>query len=450
MNIVIPENFCLAPWLHAHHNSDYLRKVCSMSPGGLDENGELLNPHSLDDYQNSPHLKSIRQQMMNGVLPKDCFACDIRGKTVTRVNSYKDSFNKRYKKFYLEALEKTLPDGTTTMPMRSFDYRFNNICNYKCRHCDWFSSSAIEHEEDMHGIEHTGLWHLDNSFDDRPDLTNFDKDLRQEHLLKEMQAAADAGVLDYIQWVGGEPLFHEVHWDFMNHLIQNCDYEDIYMSYITNLSILKFKDYDFVEMINKFNMVYVHASIESGGAAGEYIRTGMNWEKWKTNFSKIHESFRYKETREDYEHTIRAGITLTTVSLSGLREFLDFLVEQQADIASATLVKPNQNNWHLGFEYLGEYKKPWLEEFKRIIQDYKGKLLPYSWIQLELIANIIEHRVNVDLDNLNDFDLSRLKRGVTWANKTDAIRKSYMADVIKDYPFLQEWWDKLNSINTNN
>lgn len=445
MNIVIPENFCLAPWLHAHHNSDYLRKVCSMSPSAFDEKGELFNPHSLDDYQNSPHLKKIRHQMLNGILPKDCYNCNVQGNKVTRVNSYKDSFNKRYKKFYLEALEKTDPYGTTTMPMRSFDYRFNNICNYKCRHCDWFASSAIEHEEDAHGIEHVG--YVDS--DIRPDLTNFDKDLRQEHLLKEMQAAADAGVLDYIQWVGGEPLFHEVHWDFMNHLIQNCDYEDIYMSYITNLSILKFKGYDFVEIINKFNMVYVHASIESGGITAEYIRTGLNWEKWKTNFRIIHNSFRYKETREDYEHTIRAGITLTTLSLAGLREFIEFLVEEQADIASATLVKPNQNNWHLGFEFLGEYKKPWLEEFRTIIKDYKDTLLPYSYQQLESIANIIEHRECVNLNKLNVHELARLQRGVTWANKTDTIRKSYVTDVIKDYPFLQEWWAKMNVINTS-
>ena len=84
-----------------------------------------------------------------------------------------------------------------------------------------------------------------------------------------------------------------------------------------------------------------------------------------------------------------------------------------------------------------------------LIQDYKDTLLPYSYQQLESIANIIEHRECVNLDKLNVHELARLRRGVTWANKTDTIRKSYVTDVIKDYPFLQEWWAKMNVINTS-
>ena len=439
-DVIIPENFCLAPWLHAHHGTDYTRKLCSMSDYIFLENGTLHNPHDLTEYQNSDFNKRIRRQMMNNEMPDECYQCHIPGGKVTRVNSYKDSFNKRYKKFYSEALEKTQPDGSTTMPMRSFDYRFDSLCNYKCRHCDWFASSAIEQEEKLAGLRHAGDDYI------LPEFNQEEKELRQSHLLSEMKTAADAGTLDYIQWVGGEPLFHADHWEFMNYLIENCDYKKIYISYITNLSIMKFKGYDFVDMINKFDMSYVHASIESGGVAAEYIRTGLTWEKWKQNFAAVHESFRYKEVTEEYEHTIKAGITLTTVSLPGMRDFIEFLVEQQANVASATLIKPNDNNWHLGLDFLGEYRTQWVQEFRSIVEDYKDTLLPYSYFQLTSIADIIEKRPILDLNNLTEHELERLKRSVHWANKTDEIRKSYLIDVIKDYPFMLEWWEKVNSL----
>jgi hypothetical protein len=193
-------------------------------------------------------------------------------------------------------------------------------------------------------------------------------------------------------------------------------------------------------------MSYVHASIESGGPAAEYIRTGLSWEKWKQNFTSVHESFRYKETTEEYEHTIKAGITLTTVSLPGMRDFIEFLVEQQANVASATLIKPNDNNWHLGIDYLGKYRDQWLVEFRKIVEDYKDTLQPYSYFQLTSIGNIIENRPIVDLDNPTEHELAKITRSIAWANKTDSIRKSYLIDVVKDYPFMLEWWATLNSI----
>ena len=81
-----------------------------------------------------------------------------------------------------------------------------------------------------------------------------------------------------------------------------------------------------------------------------------------------------------------------------------------------------------------------------IVEEYKDTLTPYSYQQLDSISNILEYRENKNLDSLLDGDLDKIKRGVAWANKTDNIRKSYAMDVIKDYPFLQEWWAKINSL----
>jgi hypothetical protein len=432
-NTKIPDNFCLAPWLHAMHDTYNVRKLCCITSSHA-----ITNPTSLEDFKNSDYAKNVRRMMMDGKLPKDCSYCDSSNDKQGHVNYYKDYFNVNYKEYYEEALSKTREDGYTTMDTKSFDYRFGNVCNYKCRHCSSRSSSKIEYEEKQHGIERA--WKDD-------DVGEVDIDLRHQTLEKELLEAADAGVLGDIQWIGGEPLFSEAHWRVMTHLSENCDCSDIRLLYITNLSILEFKGKKLIDLIKPFKGTYIHASIESGGIAAEYIRTGLNWETWKENFRTIKNSF------TDGDFKICPGITLTAFSLPGLREYLEFLCDEEVHLAGVTMHKPNANNYHLDIDSLGPYKAQWLSEYRALVEEYKTRLTNsgdqkgYCYSQLIAAADILESQPGLDLDNLSDKERNELKRSVAWANKTDSIRPSpHTNDVIKDYPFMQEWWTKLNSL----
>lgn len=427
----IPDSFCLAPWVHAMHDAYNVRKICCLSRYDYQN-----NPVSLAEFKNSDTAKNIRKSMMSGVLPKDCEHCDSSNNKQGHVRYYRDNFNENYGEFYEEALSKTHPDGYTTMETKSFDYRFGDVCNFKCRHCSSLSSSKIAQEEKQHGI--SSAWPITNVKD---------IDLRHQALEAELIAAADAGILGDIQWVGGEPLFSESHWRIMTYFAENKDCSNIGLVYISNLSILEFKGKKLIDLIKPFKSVYIHASIESGGTAAEYIRTGLNWQSWKENFRTIKNSFAHSGNK------IAAGITLTTFSLPGLREYLEFLCDEDVQLAGATMHKPNPNNYHLDIDSLGSYKTEWLREYRALIEEYKPRLLvinkrdDYTYSQLVAAADILESQTSMDLDNLSDTEREQLKRSVAWANKTDSIRKMpYSADVIKDYPFMIEWWNKINSL----
>jgi hypothetical protein len=225
----IPENFCMAPWTHAMHDTHYVRRLCCIAYEPIPE---LRDSHvTLEDFKNSEYAKKARREMMAGQMPADCAYCDSSASKQGHVEYYKDTFNKWLGKYYEEALSKTDEDGYTTMETKNYDYRFGNVCNFKCRHCSSRASSQIEHEELQHGI--SPAWETDE--------INLDTNAKDDLLLQELLEAAKTGNLETIQWIGGEPLFSEHHWKAMNYLNENCDCSNIDLSYITNLSIIEFK-----------------------------------------------------------------------------------------------------------------------------------------------------------------------------------------------------------------
>ena len=373
--------------------------------------------------------------MLEGVLPKECKSCDTANSSQSFVSLYKNHFNNWYGHLYDEAMANTSEDGHTTMNVRSFDYRFGNVCNYKCRHCEPHNSSSLELEEKKYNIEYEPLTRSINT------------DIRFKNLEKEILTSAYNGTLEELQWAGGESLFSESHWKIMQEIVKNGDPSKIRVSYITNLSIMQYKGIHLLDLLDNFKEVSIHASIESGGKAAEYIRDGLNWEAWKKNFKKINDAYKNKPGSQNPipSFRIRGGITLTSFSLLGLREYLEFLCQENADLASVNMHNHyNPDNRHLDINSLGEYKTLWLEEYKSLVEEYKDKLTEYNYTNLITAADILENQPTLDL---NSDDIYSLKSSIKHSNKIDTIRKGMTAlDILHTHPFMQEWWTKLNSV----
>ena len=130
--------------------------------------------------------------------------------------------------------------GHTSMNVRSFDYRFGNVCNYKCRHCEPNNSSLLELEEKKYNANY------------KPIKSTTNATVRFENLEKEILTSAYNGTLEELQWAGGESLFSESHWRIMQEIIKNGDPSKIKVSYITNLSIMEYKGIQLLELLDKF------------------------------------------------------------------------------------------------------------------------------------------------------------------------------------------------------
>ena len=162
---------CTAPWTHTYVSPQGERRLYCASreeesfqkqyiDATNDERyGEIkeskteaddFNPVNLEEHWNSPYMCNIRKKLMAGEkIPQ----CDVCNEDILSVSSYRHWFTGHlFKHKIQEAFDSTDHTGKTTMPVISFDYRYSNLCNFKCRMCGEQLSSTWEAEKYKHNM----------------------------------------------------------------------------------------------------------------------------------------------------------------------------------------------------------------------------------------------------------------------------------------------------------
>ena len=297
----------MAPWTHTYLSPQTERRLCCASREPAQNFRQYIDtadgtneykPQTLDDWWNGEHVRRIRRQMLAGELPPECEVCD---KKLLNTDVYRDYFWHLFQHKWPEVKESTSPCGYTTMKPVSWDYRFSNLCNFKCRMCGPMLSSSWEAEARMQGkVEpwmETGV---------KRSIEAFQKDTVEQ----EFADAVEQHRVEEIYWVGGEPLMYEQHWRYMQRIIELGDGPGVYARYNTNLSRVTFRGCNlYSDILAKIRDWQICASLDGTGAVGEYIRTGLNYNTFVDNFKRGVEYSRYPRQ-------MRLDFTLTTPGLS--------------------------------------------------------------------------------------------------------------------------------------
>ena len=281
-----PENLCMAPWTHTYLSPQTERRLCCASREPAQnfkqyidtaEGTNEYNPQTLDEWWNGEHIRRIRRQMMNNEVPPECEVCDKR---LLNQDVYRDYFNHLFAHKWDGVKESTTQSGHTTMKPVSWDYRFSNLCNFKCRMCGPMLSSSWETEARKQGkIE---PW-MEKSV--KQSIEQFQEDTVEQ----EFAQAVEEHRIEEVYWVGGEPLMYEQHWRYMKRIVELGDGPKLYARYNTNLSRVDYKGMNlFTDILEHVRDWQVCASIDGIGATGEYIRSGLKWQQWLDNFRQGH------------------------------------------------------------------------------------------------------------------------------------------------------------------
>lgn len=94
--------------------------------------------------------------------------------------------------------------------------------------------------------------------------------------------------MDTAYFAGGEPLITEEHYVLLEEMIRR-NRTDIKLRYNTNLSNLKYKNKDLLDLWKNFPKIDLSVSIDHYGKRAEYIRKGTEWEKELENLKKVRE-----------------------------------------------------------------------------------------------------------------------------------------------------------------
>jgi hypothetical protein len=257
-------------------------------------------PITLEEHWNSDHMRSVRRRMLAGETLPECEVCNDRLLNTSVYRSYFDSlFGHKYK----QVVETTDASGSTTMKPVSWDYRFSNLCNFKCRMCGDMLSSSWESEQRQHQMID---WSNPKNNWMQPEIKKQIEQFQDTQIEAEFAAAVEDHRVEEVYWVGGEPLMYEQHWRYMQRIIELGDGAQVYARYNTNLSRVNYRGINlYSDILAKVRDWQICASIDGTGQIGEYIRTGLDYESWLENFKEgIRVSTHRRQMRLDFTLTL--------------------------------------------------------------------------------------------------------------------------------------------------
>jgi hypothetical protein len=328
----VPNSFCFAPFLHTYLSPQTERRMCCASREPAQNFEQYIDtksgtgqyiPITLDEHWNSEHMRSVRRRMLAGETLPECEVCNNK---LLNTSVYRDYFTHLFRHKLDEVYDSTDESGRTTMQPVSWDYRFSNLCNFKCRTCGDMLSSSWESEQRQHNMIN---WADPKNNWMQPAVRKQITKFQDSQIEQEFSDAVEQHRVEEIYWVGGEPLMYEQHWRYMRRIIELGDGPRVYARYNTNLSRVNYRDVNlYLDILDHVRDWQICASLDGTGAVGEYIRTGLDYQTFCKNFEQglKHASHR-RQMRLDFTLTLPGMFEVDNIQTLAEKYDVDLLTK---------------------------------------------------------------------------------------------------------------------------
>ena len=426
-----PETLCLAPWTHTYLSPQTERRLCCASREPAQNFEQYIDtqsgtgtyiPVTLEQHWNSDQMRSVRRRMMAGeTLPE----CDVCNSKLLNTAVYRDYFGHLFGHKLQEVYATTDDSGATTMQPVSWDYRFSNLCNFKCRTCGDMLSSAWETEQRSHNmVDYTNSknnWMVPSI---RQEISRY----QDTQIESEFSDAVEQHRVEEIYWVGGEPLMYEQHWRYMQRIVELGDGPRVYARYNTNLSRIQYRGVDlFNDILRNIRDWQICASLDGTGDIGEYIRTGLNYEQFCQNFEHgLKYATNPRQMRIDFTLTLPGMFEISAIEQLAQRFGVELLAKVMfsfgPDIVMSPLALPRN------------LLEPWLDE-----------LINTSGGAMRDVLQQLKSRPTFE-EQWPDQYQQGLAKGKARVLKLESIRSCNisMDDILKKRPEVYDWWKQIN------
>ena len=425
-----PDTLCLAPWTHTYLSPQTERRMCCASREPAQNFKQYIDtssgtgtytPMTLDEHWNSDHMRSVRRRMMAGEILPECEVCNDK---LLNTNIYRSYFNQLFEHKYSDVIAKTDSTGFTTMKPISWDYRFSNLCNFKCRMCGDMLSSSWESEQRQHRM--INYSNPKNNWM-RPEVREKISKFQDTQIEAEFSAAVEEHRIEEVYWVGGEPLMFEQHWRYMKRIIELGDGGQVYARYNTNLSRINYCGTNlYSDILCNIRDWQICASLDGTGKIGEYVRTGLDYQQFLINFS---EGLKYSHNRRN----MRLDFTLTLPGMFEVENMQALAKELDVEILAKVVFSFSPDIIMSPLALPRELLDPWLDE---LIVGASGAIHDVL-LQLKTRPTFQEQWPN-------EWQAGLLK-GKFRTIDIERIRKDQftLRDIFKARPKILEWYDSI-------
>jgi len=408
------QTICAVPWMHLNFEPNGKVVPCCLTSHHNYFAGDL-NTQSIEEIWNSDNMKTLRKQMIDGERPSVCDTC-FNKEDVTGVSG-RIYHNRDFPDVVEKIPEITLEDGTCTeMDLKYWDFRFSNLCNFKCRSCGpRYSSAWVPDAKKLGYTDQEKVWNIENI----EDKTNFD-------FLKDQM-----GNVRRIYFAGGEPLLMDEHWHILDELVENKRF-DVKLSYNTNCSVLDYGKKNVLDYWKQWQLgkLEVWPSIDEIGERAELIRAGTVWSKVEANL---------KEIAKHDNIIMRPGITIGAWNVNRLPEIITHLTE--LGVIRRHPVIHQYVNYNNFFINLLDHPK-----------HYHVSILPDDYRQatitkLETFIEYYNTKYNTSINSIftqifhelaQPFNLDAAKKFLVVSAQVDSLRKENIFDVIPEMEAVRD------------
>lgn len=320
----ISESFCAAKWLNATIWLGNGQTTSCHHPLGhqIDAQELIENPSAI---HNTKHKKLMRKMMQAGIRPQECEYCwkiEDLGRNNISDRAYKTAVFKDE-----HIIEAAKSDWRTNTMLRTLEISFDRTCNFACSYCNpSFSTTWVK---DIHkygpyrNINGDARSHFINEAPHAKPIPDDENPYTQAFWRWWEQGLADE--LEEIRITGGEPLMAPGVWKLFEWFKNNQDRVRSrkigVLRYAINTNLVP-KD-DIMDKLIEYSHYVPHLEIytsgESKGKHGEYIRDGLDYDKWLHNLNRLHTEGNIKKT-----HLM---MTINSLCLASITEFMDDIID---------------------------------------------------------------------------------------------------------------------------
>jgi len=423
----------MAPWTHTYLSPQTERRMCCASREPAQNFEQYIDtnsgtgtyiPLTLEQHWNSEHMRSVRKRMIAGEQLPECEVCNDK---LLNTSVYRSYFNQLFGHKYNDAMEQTDATGYTTMKPVSWDYRFSNLCNFKCRTCGDMLSSSWETEQRQHNMIN---WHNSKNNWMKPDIKKQITEFQDTQIEQEFATAVEEHRVEEVYWVGGEPLMYEQHWRYMKRIIELGDGKNVYARYNTNLSRVNYRGINlYSDILSGLRDWQICASLDGTGAIGEYIRTGLDYNEWCKNFREGVAIQRHRrQMRIDFTLTLPGMFEIGNIQRLGKELDVDILAKVIFSFSPDIVMSPLALPRHL--------LDAWIDETLSVVDNNPIKDI---LVQLKTRPTFAEQ--------WPDSYQEGLVKGKHRVLKLESIRdqKTTMSEILSARPEVLEWWNSIES-----
>lgn len=267
---------------------------------------------------NTVHKKLMRKQMLEGTRPTECDYCwriEDMGRDAVSDRVFKTVI---YSEEEIAAAGKM--DAAADVNLKTLEIAFDRTCNFACSYCN--SSFSTTWAKDItkngpyqnlvsdgsHAYQHDGKWAQPYRNDDENPFIKAFWDWWPE-LSKSLQE---------LRVTGGEPLTSPQVWKLFDFFQKNGP-SDMLFSINSNLGS---KDEVIDRLIEKSHYVKrfdLYTSCEAFGKQAEYIRDGLEFDRWCKNVTKILDHGNVRQ--------FNIMMTINSLCLFSITDFMDRMLE---------------------------------------------------------------------------------------------------------------------------